>query len=335
MRLIFVVLLLIVGLCPQGARAQSVSARNKFKLGRSQFEKGNYKEAIGYLEQALKEEPLYPDAQYVEGLCYLGLSDYKKAKEKLEYCIGLDPTFMPAHQYLGEICLRQKDYTGAKAVFAKMAQVPGGNPSATYCLGVVAYALKDLPGAEKEWMETLKLDPKMARARNNLGVLHRVKEQHQQALADFKSAALLASDNPAYLLNVAIEQFELGDKPGARLSCERVQRLSNQRYDVGFMAVALDAYVDGQWDRCLKATQSALGRNPDMTSALLFQARAYEKLKKIEDARASYKAALESDPNLVVATKALAALPPEPSPTPSPGPAVTPKATSSPKPAKP
>ena len=311
------------------AWGQSVSARNKYKLGRSQFEKGNYKDAIGYLEQALKEEPLYPDAQYGEGLCYIGLADHKKAKEKLEYCIGLDPQFMPAHQYLGEICLRQKDYPGAKAVFAKMALVPGGNASATYCLGVVAYALKDLPGAEKQWMETLRLDPKMARARNNLGVLHRVKEQHQQALADFKSAALLAPENPAYLLNTAIEECELGDKGEARIACARVQHLSDKRYDIGFMSVALEGYMDGHWDTCVNATGSAIQRNPEFTSAILYRARALQKLKRTEEARAAYKEAIECDPNLAVAVKELAALPPEPTPTPSP--TATPKASPTPK----
>jgi tetratricopeptide (TPR) repeat protein len=310
-------LLLALG-APLAARAQSVTARNKFKIGRSMFEKGHYKEALSILDEALKEEPMFPDAQYVEGLCYIGLDDYVKARKKLEYCIGLDPSFLPAHERLGEIYLRQNDYVHAKTTFAEMAKVPHGGPAATYCLGVIAYAQKDLPGAEKQWNEALKLDPKMARARNNLGVLHQMKEQHQMALADFKGAAMLSPENPAYLLNEAFEYLALGDKAQVRILCDRIQHLSDHRVEVGFCSVALKDYADEQWAKCATFCDSALARDPDLTEALLLKARALQKQSKTEAARAAYEAALKSDPNLITASKALAAMKPPATPNPAP-----------------
>lgn len=336
-------------LSPAPCWAQSVGARNTFKIGRSTFEKGDYKKALEYFERAFKEEQGYSDAHYMAGLCYLGLKDYEKAKEKLNYTIQIEPKFLPAYQQLGNIFLIQKKYSEAKEHFIKMSRVPGGNAASIYCLGVVAYAQKDLKEAERQFREAIKLDAKMARAENNLGVLQFQQKRNLEAITHFRRAMNLMPENQSYTANLALVYVEQGDKGQARPLLDKIQRHSGKRLDLASFAQAMEGYLQGRWADCIKDCDLALVTNEDLTWAMLLKMRCQKQLK-VPDAelKKTVEAILESDPNVAEADteltrlNAAAATPapgasatPAPSGTPTPTPAEKPKPAPSKTPAKP
>lgn len=300
--------------------AQPVSARNKYKVGRGHFQKEEYERAIRYFEEAVKEDGTYLDAHYLMGLSHLGMKNYAKAEEKLRYVIGLDPQFNDAYAYLGQSLTAQKKFEAARTVYQKMLAVPGGAVPAHYCLGVVAYQEGNLNQAERSWKEVSRLDPKDARSRNNLGVLAQAQGKHQEALLHFQMAAKLVPENPAYLLNESWELLALGRNDTARKQLLRIQRLSDQRHDVGFLALGLLARLDNKWEVVVTHCDSCLKRNPEYTQAWLLKGQALEQLKKPAEALEAYRKAVESDPNVKEAEAAVSRLEKAVSPSPTPKP---------------
>lgn len=332
--------LLFLLLCVVPVFGQSVGARNKFKVGRGEFQREKYKEAIKYFEQAIAEDAGYLDAHYMIGLSYYGEKNMAKAEEKLRYVIGLDPTFFPAYQYLGQILTEQKKFDQAKQLFQKMQSVPGAGALPHYAMGVVAYQEKNLKLAEKSWQEAARLDPKDPRSRNNLGVLRSAEGKHGDALAQFQMAAKMGPENPTYLFNEAWELVLLNRTKPASDHLLRVRKLANDRHDVGFAAEALMEKINKKWDKVLNHAESSLKRNPDYTQAWLLKGEALEQLGRAPEALEAYRKAVESDSNLLEAQKSvdrLQAAAPSPSPSPSPvapaspSPATAPPASPSPK----
>jgi tetratricopeptide (TPR) repeat protein len=298
-------LLLSLLFCCLPVGAQSVGSRNKFKVGRGEFQREKYKEAIKYFEQAIAEDAGYIDAHYMMGLAYYGDKNFAKAEEKLRYVIGLDPQFFPAYQYLGQILSEQKKYDQAKQLFQKMQTVPGAGALPHYALGVVAYQEKNLKLAEKSWQEAARMDPKDPRSRNNLGVLRSAEGKHGDALAQFQMAAKLGPENPVYLFNEAWELVLLSREQQATERLARVRKLSDARHDVGFVALALLAKINKSWEKVVNHCDSCLSRNPEYTQAWMLKGEALEKLSKPTEALESYRKAADSDPNLVDAQKAV------------------------------
>ena len=301
-----VCLLTLLALCLP-ASAQPVSSRNKYKIGRGFFSKGDYNQAVQYLQEAIKEDPSYLDALYILGLSYFGQKNYAKAEEQLAMVIRYDAQFVEAYQYLGQVYMAQKKYDQAIAHFQRMSSVPGG---------VVYYQQQKLPQAEKAWKEAIRLDNKNARSHNNMGVLRSAEGKFVEALTEFQLASKLDPENPAYLVNMAATMIELKQVANARTNLQRADKLSGKRIDVGALGAAYLAKLDGHWDKVLQYTTMAITQNDDYTQAMLLKAEALEQLKKPEEALKMYQQALESDPNVKEAEQGVARLKkPEPAKT--------------------
>lgn len=306
MRFLLGMLLLLALVVP--ASAQPVSARNKYKIGRGFFVKGDYTMAVQYLQESLKEDPNYLDALYMLGLSYYGQKNYAKAEEQLAVVIRYDPQFIEAYQYLGQVYMAQKKLDQAKTHFQKMSGVPGAGAAPQYCLGVVYYQEKNLSMAEKSWKEAIRLDNKNARSHNNLGVLRSAEGKHVEALTEFQLASKLEPENPSYLVNLAAEMILLKQIENARTQLKRADKLSGKRIDVGAVGAAYLAKLDNNWDKVVQYTTMALSQNDDYTQAMMLKGEALEHQKKDDEALKMYEQALESDANLKDAELAVARL---------------------------
>ncbi|MGE0489652.1 MAG: tetratricopeptide repeat protein [Vulcanimicrobiota bacterium] len=306
-------LLCLVMLVASPVWAQSVTARNQYKFARTFAERGDWKRGLEEIEKAIKADAHFADAVYLRGLCHFGLEQYPEAEKDFKQTIEWEPDFFPAWQQLGNLYLVTEQFDQAEKHFKSMMMVPRGSPVAHYCLGVLAYARKDLVKAEKEWKEALIGDPKMARARNNLGTLHLMGGRPEQALIEFREANDLEKENPLYLVNLAWALADSQQVGMARLRLKEAQEEANERHDIGFTAAALGAYLDKDYEKTVKLSDLALKENKELVQAALLKARALEALDKKSDARLVYEEILKSDPNIVEAEKALERLPkPEP-----------------------
>ncbi len=285
--------------------AQTVGARNQFKVARTFFEGGNAQRALEEVNKALALDPLYDDAVWLRGLIYYDLEQFDEAEQDFLQVLEWQPQFLQAHQRLGMLYLVTEQWERGEKHFQKMQLVPGGKGAAFYCLGVIAYAQKDLEKAEGCWKQAVAADPKAARSYNNLGILHLLAGRPYEALAQFRTAVQRDDKNPFYLLNLSWALLECHQEGLARTRLEESQELANLRHDVGFVAAATLAYLDHEDPKAIKLCELALEKNDDFIHAYLLKGRALERQGKKELARLVFAQALDKDPNVVEAAKAV------------------------------
>ena len=96
------VCLLLLWLCCYPIYAQPVGARNKYKLARSQAEEGNWKQAVLFCNEALKDAPNYLDALYLRGLSNFALEKYEEAETDLKNRYRKGSRILPCLPTTGE-----------------------------------------------------------------------------------------------------------------------------------------------------------------------------------------------------------------------------------------
>lgn len=110
---------------------------------------------------------------YNLGLCLLQQSKSAPAIEALEKAVNLLPDYEPALTNLGVAYLSEAQTAKAKGILEKALEVNPESPLAHFHLGIALERLGDRKGAEREFRETLKLDPAHAGAKEGLARVRR------------------------------------------------------------------------------------------------------------------------------------------------------------------
>jgi Flp pilus assembly protein TadD len=168
---------------------------------------------------------------------------------------------------------RHIDKSDFEAAIAPLQKVLAEKPEFAYAHFQLAYvytALKRTEDARSEYERAISLDPKMAEACLNLGILL-LDQRPADAIAPLRKAVALlpAQSRPRFLLGVALERS--GDKVAAAESFE-----------------------------------GALGLDPRDLETLVHLANVYSGLQRASDADAKFRAALEIQPNFTPALIGLA-----------------------------
>ena len=182
--------LLGYALLAQGYAAEAVphleKAKEQAALGIAQTQTGQLSEAVGNLQAAVAKRPNDPDLLY-----YLGRASGLLSKQNIDAMIGAYPDSPRAHQAMGE------NY----------------------------FVLRQMPQAEREFREALKLQPNLPEVHLELGMVYAGSSQWDKAEEEFRAQAKLQPGNAeaAYRLGSAL--LQQGKVREARQELERANRL--------------------------------------------------------------------------------------------------------------
>ncbi len=221
----------------------------------------------------------------------------------------------------------QKTATGSGAAAAAASQ----DPAKVFAEGEDALGKGDLDGAERSFKRVLALNPRVAGAYANLGVIHMRRKQWQQALASLDQAAKLAPQVAGIRLNIGLAHYRQGDFRHAIPALESVVKdvpdSLQARYLLGQCYFFTDRYVEAvdtleplwsQQSRDLnylyvlviaadKAERKELGDRAlarlaevggDSAEVHLLVGKAMLQLEAYDDATSELTAAAQADPNL-------------------------------------
>jgi tetratricopeptide (TPR) repeat protein len=174
----------------QGYAAQAIPhlerVKDKSALGIAQIETGQLPEAVANLQTALAEHPNDPDILY-----YLGRASGLLSKQSIDTLLATYPDSARAHQAMGE------NY----------------------------FVLRQMPNAEKEYQDTLRLRPDVPEVHLELGEVYAGAFQWEKAEKEFRAQVRLQPGNAeaAYRLGTAL--LEQGNAHEARAELIRADKL--------------------------------------------------------------------------------------------------------------
>jgi tetratricopeptide (TPR) repeat protein len=204
------------------------------------IERGNWQDALRFMQQAVQVDPTAPDLQYQIGAIQLQLRSYSQAIDAFDQALELNPTFGPA--YLGH----------ARAL---LAQDPKADVS------------KDLDSA-------IKFDPQNGEAYLERATLSLRKGDNQAAQQDLAKAQTLLPDSPLVYLENAQVALQQGDGKAALQNAQKALNLDQTSLPI-YHAVGQAAILNRDFELAIETLKTYLLYQPDEAEAWAWLGQAY------------------------------------------------------------
>jgi len=162
---------------------------------------GNFDEAIGKFNEALKTNPQCADCYYNIGVASAGKKDLDKAEEAYKKAIEVKPS-AEAYSGLASVYTAQRKFDLAQEAGKKAADLsaatPGGgaSPDATYNQGVILWNAGKVAEAKAAFEQTIAAKPDHAEAHYQLGMALVNEGNLKGARAEFDTYLKLAPAGP-------------------------------------------------------------------------------------------------------------------------------------------
>ena len=272
-----------------------------YNLGVAYHETSRYLEAVRSYEEVLKQEPTHINALNNLGLVYSILGEKDRAVDLFNQVLKIDNGNIKARINLGNVFLSTRDLVEAEKIYRSAISLDQSDISPRLNLGVVYYEKGDFATARAEWEKLLKENPDNVRVLSVMGSAFLERREYDLAIDVFKRMAALMPDNGSiantlgYLL--ADQNKEL---PFAKGLVEKAIELDRPNRATYLDSLAWIEYRKGNYQQALKIQNRALRifgltHEPVSSEVHLHMGKIQEKLKKIEEARVSYEAAIKSN----------------------------------------
>lgn len=215
------------------------------------------------------------------------------------------PQYDPAAEYAkGLEALKAKDYSKAKRAFDRVIAVAPKDANTQFLAGMSRTGQSDWKGAKKFLEKAVKLDPKMIRAHQELGVTYA--KLGDPAKAQATLATLKAEDtscggtcDDAAEIKAAVDAVTaaIGGAPTAALRAPDSLMFANGSVGDQRYLAAVGLINEGRYEAAidqLKTAQLSFGPHPDVLTYLGFANR---KLGRLEVAEGYYRSALSAAPS--------------------------------------
>lgn len=143
---IFLMLAMLLVLSPSLVLGGS-AAQIKIEQAKLNFSEQNYKEALGLLDDALKEEPDNAEAYHYAGLCQMALDKPEAAVSLLEKAARLSPDDPGVHEDLAVSAIAAEEFEKAFTAADKALSLKPGTPRAMLSKGQAMIGLNNYQDA--------------------------------------------------------------------------------------------------------------------------------------------------------------------------------------------
>jgi tetratricopeptide (TPR) repeat protein len=152
------------------------------------------------------------------------------------------------------------------------------DPQKVFAAGEAALRAGKLDEAERSFRQVLVINPGVAGAYANLGVIHMRRKQWPQALAALQKAAKLAPDVAGIRLNIGLAYFRQNDFARAIRPFESVVEQSPDSYQARYL-LGLCYFFNDRWTDAIGALEPLWGKASDQLNYLYVLEHAADKAK--------------------------------------------------------
>ncbi len=307
------------------AIASSAQTSDDLALGLSEFRKGNFSSAAGLFARAEEAAPGATDALLYESKAYIHLEQFTAAEGAVRRYLLAHATSGDALYLLAYVLHREGKATESLETYTKAAQhrTPAGddlkivglnyvllndypdaikwlekaveavpkNKEAWYFLGRAYYTKSRVPEARKAFLTVLALDPRDAKAENNLGLILESEALPDAAMDAYRKAiqwqeqSVRPSEQPYLNLgSLLMEQSQVGEAiPLLQKAVALAPADAICRSKLGTAYLRLGKLTEAQRD-LEKAVQLA----PDDPVAHYQLGKLYKEMKALDRAKAEF-----------------------------------------------
>ena len=174
-------------------------------IGEMAIRKGDYAEALAYLERATKGLPGNPDGWALLGRAYHYNRRFDEAAEAYKKAVALTPLNASYRATLGLILGQAGELEEGLAELQKVTSTPGYKDAAGWAnLGWVYRNLNKAPESIAAYKKALALDPKEEQAALGLGWAYQYIKNYDQAIAAYNQAIQIDPKEAAADANIGI-----------------------------------------------------------------------------------------------------------------------------------
>jgi tetratricopeptide (TPR) repeat protein len=152
----------------QAARIDEHYSQPCFELGKSFWEKKDYKVAAGWLERVARTDPHYREAQFFLGLCRYANGDFNGAEQAFQLVAATVP-LNEVYNDLGAAQARRNNTAAAVASFKKALEGDSADPDYHFNLGYTLWRAGQFDQAIESFREVVARNPSDTEATTLLG----------------------------------------------------------------------------------------------------------------------------------------------------------------------
>ena len=203
-------------------------ATSHLKVAQSFYMAGRYGEALGSVDKALKEESTYVPAHQLRGQILVSMDKLEEALKEFDRALQLDGTYTESRNWKGFVLVQLERFDEAMAEYRKALE------DLTYPTPEVIYLnigkLHRLKGNNDEALASLKksvtLNPSFASGYYELGRTYEKLGKDREALKAYQDALVGMDSNPDLNLRLGLALAKAGNGPKAKEHFEKVIKLA-------------------------------------------------------------------------------------------------------------
>lgn len=180
---------------------------NNFKLGNSEYSKGNYEKAVEYYSLHLQKHSS-PEAYNNRGNAYIDLKKYNEAIADFTKALELKPDYAEAYLNRGTVYDELKKYNEAIADYSKAIELKPDYDLAYNDRGLTYYHLQKYEEAIDDYKKTIQINPFSQATKNNIGYAYLCVKDYVNADYNFKNCLELDSVYYNAMIGISLICFD-------------------------------------------------------------------------------------------------------------------------------
>ena len=278
------------------------------KLGQLRAFTKRYPEAEALYREALNRSPNFLDA--IQGIVELDFQRGKPADaiQLIQEKINADANDAPLYLLQGQVLVRAKQPSDAKASFLKCIELDKQNLSGFVMLAQTEQSLGDVPGAIGHYKQALAIAPSNAGLYTTLGTLYEGQGNWQEAQTLYQRALGIQPEEPLAANNLAYIMLEHGGNVTVALTLAQTARRGFPNLPNSADTLGWAYYQNAAYSLAEPLLEDAVKGAPANAGYRFHLGMTYQKLNDVKRARIELEKSIHMDPKAPSAERATRAL---------------------------
>ena len=266
-------------------------------LAISEIKLNRYESALKHYKQLALLCPGRESYKYNIVTCYEALGDYKIAIKMLEEIVYVNPKFILPAQKLASLYIKTNELVKAKEIYDNILLKNNVTADVLHQYAILSSSLCDTETAEKMLKKVIRMNPELAKAHKDLGIIYLNKRLFDYAEEEFKEAMKLQPNDFEIIFEYGNFLYSISkNKEAETFYAEALELEPNNVLALTFMA--LNKLILNELDESKNYIMKALKAQPNHEYVLFCTGRVLYARGEFEEAKPYLIRAVELNPDI-------------------------------------